>query len=169
MNITEIAAWWGACVATLLLLWDVFKWRYTGAELAVDVMPYMPFFDDNGEFVSDKNTIGITVSNIGTTSTTLTSVVACSYETRWHELIRKETYIAGWPSWFDLPVVVRPGEQWSCYLDQSEDLVEDSHKYQLYFGVKHSRSKKPAIGKLNGNIYPNKTLNNQTKHGRWGH
>jgi len=30
MKITELAAWWGAIIATLVLLWDMYKWERSG-------------------------------------------------------------------------------------------------------------------------------------------
>ena len=37
MNPTEIAAWWGAGVATLVLLWDVYKWVTLGPRVRMAV------------------------------------------------------------------------------------------------------------------------------------
>jgi len=39
MKITELAAWWGAIIATLMLLWDMYKWVRSGPIINVSVSP----------------------------------------------------------------------------------------------------------------------------------
>lgn len=38
MELTSLAAWWGASVATLLLFWDIYKWRKSGPNIIVKVL-----------------------------------------------------------------------------------------------------------------------------------
>ena len=35
-QITPVVAWWGAVVATLVLIWDIYKWRRTGPRVFVE-------------------------------------------------------------------------------------------------------------------------------------
>ena len=44
MEITEIAAWWGAIIATLVLLWDMYKWERSGPIINVSASPNMQPF-----------------------------------------------------------------------------------------------------------------------------
>lgn len=37
MDGTDIAAWWGAITATVVLCWDVYKWIMSGARVRIEV------------------------------------------------------------------------------------------------------------------------------------
>ena len=41
MEASEIAAWWGATIATLVLLWDIFKWKRAGPVVTISASPNM--------------------------------------------------------------------------------------------------------------------------------
>jgi len=38
---SDFAAWWGAILATVVLLWDIFKWRATRVRLRITAQPNM--------------------------------------------------------------------------------------------------------------------------------
>src|SRR5437879_4880685 len=44
VNLTDVVAWWGAVVATIVLLWDVYKWTHRGADVRVEAAPNMKVF-----------------------------------------------------------------------------------------------------------------------------
>ncbi len=37
----EIVAWWGAIVATVVLVWDIYKWKTSGPKIRFVVCPGM--------------------------------------------------------------------------------------------------------------------------------
>ena len=64
MNGTDIAAWWGAIIATLVLVWDIYKQRSRKPIL----------FINTTEIVHPNSLIEIQVSNLGSKATTITEV-----------------------------------------------------------------------------------------------
>ena len=64
MTSTDFAAWWGCALATLVLVWDIYKYKKQRAVLIV-----------NGNVHSGRGTwVSVTVTNIGTAPTTLVGV-----------------------------------------------------------------------------------------------
>ncbi len=46
MSSTDAAAWWGAIVASLILIWDVYKWIKSGTALRLNAVPDMQLLYD---------------------------------------------------------------------------------------------------------------------------
>lgn len=57
MKLTEIAAWWGAFIATLLLFWDIYKWKRSGPIINVSASPNMKLFSKIPDRLKDKTLI----------------------------------------------------------------------------------------------------------------
>ncbi|MFW1369052.1 hypothetical protein ACEWAA_22475 [Vibrio parahaemolyticus] len=87
MSISEIAAWWGAIVASIVLIWDVYKWKTDGPKLNVLLAPNMKTFGDPER--DDMTWVSITVTNVGSRPTTLKK---CRYVVlqRSYELLAKK-------------------------------------------------------------------------------
>lgn len=65
MSASDVAAWWGAVIATLVLVWDVFKWRKSRFSIKVSASPNMsPLNAPEGKLEDDKN-IFVEVVNRG--------------------------------------------------------------------------------------------------------
>ncbi len=126
MNYTVIVAWWGAIIATIVLIWDVIKWHRNTARVRVTTK--INVFYDDGEIMaipgaSDgpsgrlKEYIHVEVINVGTLPTTIMSIMAKkrfkSGEVGESGKAFKEHL--GKP----LPCVLKPGEVWSCRADQA--------------------------------------------------
>ena len=86
---TEIAAWWGAAIATLVLGWDVDKHVRSGPRLRVRANPNMEIVGYEVklglmETVLPKGTklIHVDVTNVGDQPTTLTHFVFFAYRSR---------------------------------------------------------------------------------------
>ncbi len=135
MKITEIAAWWGAIVATVVFLWDIYKWRKSGVVLRVTASPNMQTF--TGVFEEPKFVI-VEVVNNGNKKTTLTHLVGVQYLS-WTDRIRKKskhTFFVPTPLFnAQLPYVLGVGERWMSGIEQTDELEKWSREGLLYIGV----------------------------------
>jgi hypothetical protein len=53
MQASDIAAWWGAIVATAILFWDIIKWKKSGVTVKVKAVPVRrPRFTTSSGFES---------------------------------------------------------------------------------------------------------------------
>lgn len=60
---TEIVAWWGAIVATIVLIWDIIKWRSAGLRIKFRVYPNLIVIGKPE--LEGKTYINAKASNIG--------------------------------------------------------------------------------------------------------
>ncbi|QKO21360.1 hypothetical protein [Rhodoferax sp. BAB1] len=125
MDSTYFIAWWGAIVATTVLIWDVVKWARSTAivRLVVRANTWYP----DSEVVREKSTehgvsqelksyLHIELSNVGSMPTTIMGIEA-------QKALKKGTVSQSGPTFVPhygnkLPYVLRPGEVWSCRADQ---------------------------------------------------
>ena len=149
MSATELAAWWGAGLATLVLGWDIYKWKTsTSPKLKLRAVSNMKILssDDN------KLYIYVTVANTGTVKTTLTLLIAWYYASRMRRLLRRrptETMFVKNPGHGPvLPYVLGPGEQWTATINQEEELERLARAGYLYCGVHHSSSSGPCLTRV---------------------
>ena len=63
MQPLEIVAWWGAIVATTVLVWDIIKWLRSGPKIRASAVMPTTYNDSKAEGIETKN---------GTTETTYT-------------------------------------------------------------------------------------------------
>ena len=73
LNVIDILAVWGAFVATLVLLWDVYKWRTSGPQISFTARPNMNIYNDP-RFPNDKTFIAAEAINKGDKPTTITNL-----------------------------------------------------------------------------------------------
>lgn len=149
MSINDIVAWWGAIVATLVLIWDVYKWKRSGPVLRVTARPNMRSMDENSEGVY----IIVEVSNIGDKSTTLTNLVGVCYKSRLAVFLKKPNYsfdVTNTMFRKTLPFLLIPGDRWMGGIDQrnlEKGIEEEGIKKisYLYCGVKDSSKSKYTL------------------------
>ena len=149
MTATELAAWWGAGLATLVLGWDMYKWtKSTSPKLKVRVVSDMKILpsDDN------KLYIHVTVANTGTVKTTLTHLIALHYASRMRRILHRrptESFVIPHPGHGSvLPYVLGPGEQWTSLINQEGKLEKRARDGYLYCGVHHSSSSGPCLARV---------------------
>jgi hypothetical protein len=70
MAVTDIVAWWGAILATIVFAWDIIKWRLAGPKLRLSVNSGMQSI--NISEYEGKTLISATVVNYGDRPTTVT-------------------------------------------------------------------------------------------------
>lgn len=132
MTASDIAAWWGAGIATIVLGWDIYKWTTSGPRLAVKVQPNM---QETGDPSETKNIL-VEVVNRGDKLTTLTHLAFYSYKTILHRLARRRNAHVGLvprPGGPGLPFELEPGKRWVGLVEQ--DAVFSQHKDGLIFAV----------------------------------
>jgi len=105
---TDILAWWGAIVATLVLVWDIIKWRKDRVNLSVKIY---------GIGFSDVEGIRCEISNRGGKATTIIEVMLVTYQDNpFFRLIRMSKSIRNLsvsaPE-MNLPYPLAPGTVWS--------------------------------------------------------
>ena len=133
---TDVVAWYGAVLATLVFAFELWKWVNSRARLRITIAPntWYPDSDvlkvtktEHGEQRELRSYFHIEVSNIGAMPTTILSIEATTAHInpfeRWIEN-RKSRHFRGVISYAGgaftphegkkLPHVLGPGEVWSC-------------------------------------------------------
>ena len=149
MDATEIAAWWGAAVATLVFLWDVFKWIDSGPKINVSSSSNMSSISD-GRALDDLNVV-VEVQNRGNIPVTITHLVGIHYKSFIHRLLgrRSGAFLVTNPAFSDVfPKMLAPGERWIGGLEQDSEIEQISRSEYLYCGVYHTGGDKPVLSRL---------------------
>lgn len=143
---TDLVAWWGAILATIVLVWDIYKWKTSGPQIRFNAKPNMKTF--NVPTHDGKTWISATAENIGTGATTITHL-AFQYYKNWFKKIFKKPD----SSWvianatispeYRIPYVLNPGTIWQGLALQTEELEEKSRKGYLICELYYSQNKKP--------------------------
>ena len=126
----DYVAWWGAVVATLVLLWDVAKW-FTSGPIIRQRIQLDAFYPDskvlnvekleNGESRELAAYCHIELVNTGTLPTTIMELSATHVRGKrkiGRMSISSQRFIPHYGK--TLPYVLRPGEVWSCRLEMSD-------------------------------------------------
>jgi len=148
---TVIAAWWGAIVATLAFLWEVFRWLRTGPRIQVKAQADMKAINIPGYDETDTIII-VEVINIGDVQTTITNVGAYVYDGLISRLKDRpqSKYVLVGPNSFGPPIphVLDVGKRWQGGIKQSQfdkTLITEGN---LYAVVCHTLSKKPVLAQV---------------------
>lgn len=158
MSLSEIAAWWGAIIATLLLMWDVYKWRRSGARIHVRVgTDFLLVGSKSGSALEGEQTFAcITVVNEGDLPATINMACGAYFPTLLHRWIRRIRGSTHFLVTLDqdlgsrVPQVVGPGEQWTGVFPQ--DSLKEKYcgmRGTLYLGVMHTASRTPTMARTN--------------------
>ena len=143
MTASEIAAWWGAAIATAVLGWDIYKWARSGPRLTVKALPNMQLLEDRTEA---KNIL-VEVVNRGNQLTTLTHLAFYNYKSIFHRMFRRRNAGVGLvpqPGGQGLPFELEPGKRWVGLVVQNK--VFEFHDTGLVFAaIVHSGSNKDSL------------------------
>lgn len=144
MDASTVAAWWGAGVATSVLMWDVFKFARTGPRLTVTVVPGTIAIPADPTF--PPTMIMVKVVNRGDAPTTITTLCGESYAGLGERLRRKgQSFVVmapvGGPG---LPFPLGPGQEWVGCLNQADVVAKMGSDGLLYCGVAHTMRSKPV-------------------------
>jgi len=128
MNGTQLVAWWGAIVATLVLLWDVIKWVRSGPKIRKIIILNMHYSDgkiisqektDNGSTTEYEDYCHIELSNIGNMPTTIMNIYATEDSKGNNCKLHMSSQCFTGHFEKKLPFVLKVGEVWSCRLPMS--------------------------------------------------
>lgn len=149
MDASAWAAWYAAGVATLIGVWDIYKWASDGPKLRASAHPDMLV---SGEEASGKKYIRVTVANTGSKPTTLNSLGLFVFANRWKRLrMRPEkAFVVARISFSAraLPFQLQTGTQWDGCLDQDDELVAMAKEHELYVAFYFSHSEKPLLKQI---------------------
>jgi hypothetical protein len=162
MKLIEIVAWYGAFIATLVLLWDIYKWKRSGPIINVSISPDMELISNVPDRLKGKILIFVQVVNSGNMDTTLTHLVIFHYSSFFKKIIKKKNMQAIVVSalYTPLPYVLESGKIWQGGILQDKKLEEMSRNGYLYCGIIHASRKKPILQRV---IVPTKIpLNKST-------
>lgn len=84
-SITEIAAWWGAIIASVVLLWDIYKWSQAGPKIRVSAKANMTPLETIG-LSEAKKYVFVEATNVGDQATTLTHFLGYVYRSTFQRL-----------------------------------------------------------------------------------
>lgn len=144
MTTTEWAAWIGAVTGVVGLGWNVYLRLSAGPKLTVlptaDIV-IMPTLPGNPKFIS------ISVTNRGTTPTTITALGLCVYDSWWDAKRRRGSqYFAVKNS--QLPLKLEVGPEWRPLAQQDQKVEELLRSGKLWVTISHSFSKRPAQARV---------------------
>jgi hypothetical protein len=148
LAVSDYAAWWGAIIATLALVWNIIVAVRAGARLHVTATPNMQIFPlAPGE--EDRTYIHVNAINRGNSATTITHFCGYRFDNLW-DLIRnkKQHFIVnGTSDGLPVPYKLAPGDEWRGIADQVLMLKDFKGKY-FYIGVIHNQGKKPIYKRV---------------------
>ena len=153
----DYVAWWGAIIATLVLIWDLFKWLRSGANITVRHRLNTYYPDGrlikkekvkNGESIELAKYCHIELINKGTLPTTIMDILA-SHTKGKDGVITTSTNQRFTPHFGKkIPSVINSGEVWSCRIEM-DDLYRLKEQGSPYIEVHLSHRKKPVVIKPN--------------------
>jgi hypothetical protein len=145
LSVSDYAAWWGAIIATLALLWNIITALRSGARIKVSAVPNMSVLPRQ-PITEDNLYISVTAVNHGGSSTTITHFCGYSVSGFWSRIRgKKQLFVINTHPALGkkIPCVLAPGEEWNSLADQ-KSLIKNHPKCNLYLGILHNQSKKPV-------------------------
>ena len=141
---TTLVAWWGAVIATVVLLWDVYKWRHGGPKVTMQVRTGMAIYGD--EEMKGKTLVVADVTNTGDRATTLINMTMTWYPSRWLWLLGKpkqQFFVKNPGRHAGFPHKLEVGDTWNGFIDQDEALGKLAQEGLLYCNLYCSSQKRP--------------------------
>lgn len=146
---TEIVAWWGAVLATIVFLWDIYKWRTAGPKLRVSVQSGMKSI--NMPQYEGKTLIYVNVSNYGDRPTTITNLGYLHFANLWTRMRGRPDAAAIVPNPNDvhlLPYELKQGNLWSGIAIQNDQVTKWATEGRLYCVLYHSHREQPIYRRV---------------------
>jgi hypothetical protein len=148
MSTTDIVAWWGAVLATIVFLWDIYKYKAAGPRLRFTVQTGMAIFNDpryEGQTLVFANVI-----NYGDRPTTIRNLCYFYFEKRrlLRELLRRKPdgkfIVLNQNHDQQLPYELKPGTEWRGFGIQDAGVEKMAQTGVLEMVVYHTHSNKPV-------------------------
>ena len=145
MTTSDYAAWWGAIVATIVVIFEFYKWVISGPKLKLNIQSNMKIWSEH-DVESKETYINISVINRGDTLTTLESLLVFSYDGFLNYLFfRKRAeafFINPVPPSNELPYELLVGKRWKAMINQ-KIFSKLSKLYYLRIALYYSHNDKP--------------------------
>ncbi len=145
MDRTGLIAGYAAVVATVVFLWDIYKWKRTGPRISFTASPDMQIYGDPTR--EGKMYISVRAANIRDKSTTITTLGLRWYKNWLYRLRRKPdvSAVISSPGFSgrQLPYVLQPGNIWDGLAIQEGVMKERPKKGILIFELYSSHKKNP--------------------------
>ncbi len=146
---SDYAAWWGAVIATLALIWNIIVAIRSGARLHVVVSPNMQVYPPSpGQ--KDKTYIHVSAVNRGDSATTITNFLGYSSDSIlgfFSNKHRQHFLVNGTSDSNPIPFKLAPGDEWRGMADQTL-MLQGFYKNYFYLGVLDNQSKKPIYKRV---------------------
>jgi|GEM_PF-6672706 len=148
----DIVKWWGASVATVALLWNIYNHLSNTPTLKVKLKSpvidsgYQPVSvrkTDHGEVQECATYCHIEITNTGRLPATITNIEATHSENGHGRIFSSSQRFVSY-SEITMPMSIAPGEQWSCRLDM-EDLYFLSTRGRPEIRIEVSYKAKPIV------------------------
>lgn len=149
MTTTDVLAWWGAVLATIVFAWDIYKWKTAGAKLSLSVQAGMRGFN-TPEF-GDSDLIVASVANVGDRATTITHMAMLHYPNflSWLRGKPAATFLIPQPSTVNpTPYMLAPGGTWLGVGLQDSNTEQMAKNGRLYCHIYHSVSSRPVKARV---------------------
>ena len=128
---TDIAAWWGAITATVVICWDVYKWIMSGARVRIEVRSGVSITGDENK---DKSYITVRVFNVGDKAVTITNLELLHSPSFLNRILRHRQHRM-FVKQSSLPFMLNPGLIWDGFALQNEQIAELLHKGYLLCSI----------------------------------
>ena len=156
-DITTFVAWWGAIIATGVLLWNIYKefWR-TGARFRIQARL-------NWHIVEDPNPgntyVNVEVTNTGDQAANITKLCFIHYANWWYYLTRQtkdEYLILNTNSIEELPYRLMAGDTWPAFPLQPDEfptmLASGILTCEIVTGVRKHRPRARVLDNTGGPV-----------------
>jgi len=146
---TQFLAWWGAVLATLVFLWDIYKWRTAGPRIRMTVQANMRILGDPE--LEGKPLILVSATNIGDRPTTLESLTFTWYANWWQRIKSKSTnhwYIKNPGLCHSFPCKLELGERWDGRANWTEEYADLAKSGHLMCHLHYASSKWPVAKRV---------------------
>lgn len=144
-----LAAWWGALIATIVLLFDCYKWAISGPRIRCDSKYGWKIMveGDNNEYIF------FSVTNTGDCPTTITKQFALYWPNRIKRYFcksKKQFYIkGGLYGMGEIPMIIKPGEVWNGLGQINDDIRSLMNKGgYLFLSLEFSHRRRPYLFKV---------------------
>ncbi len=163
MTASDMAAWWGAGIASLVAIWNIVVWWTTRPKLRIAHSTNMIIFDANTPEIPEadrRKYFTCTVTSNRNTDTKIRSVSMVYFVNRIARLLRLKPESAmvapnpvacdhyGNPITPNIPFILQPGHDWTAYMIQDESFEKMIRDGFLYVQIWHTMSRRPLIRRI---------------------
>lgn len=147
---TNILAFWGAFLSSVILVWDIYKWKTAGERLRLTVTPNTLIIGDQ-RYDPKQRHISVRIENYGERPTTITTFGMTFYSNIAEKILRKpkqSMYVRPVTFGYELPYKLDPGTYWTGLSLQTDDIEKMVSEGLLYVEIYHSNKKRSLKKKI---------------------